>query len=61
MESNFKFERDSRVKLVESGEEGVVIGRSEYSFAENSYLVRYKAGDGRQVQTWWDESALEAA
>ena len=48
------------VKIFASGETGEVIGRSEYTYAENSYLVRYKSGDGRAVENWWTESALVA-
>lgn len=58
MSKSFKIEMSARVKLVESDETGKVIGRAEYDFAENSYLVRYKAGDGRQVESWITESAL---
>ena len=35
--------------------------RAEYSYCENSYLVRYEAADGRAVEQWWTESALKAA
>lgn len=58
---NMAFELNDRVKLNESEEEGVVIGRAEYSHSENHYQVRYRAGDGRQVESWWGESALSAA
>lgn len=50
-----------RVKLAESGETGEIIGRAEYTYMEPQYLIRYKAGDGRQVESWWGESALRAA
>ena len=56
------FELKQIVKLVESGESGTVVGRAEYSHSTAcNYLVRYKAGDGRQVETWWTETAIEAA
>jgi hypothetical protein len=58
MEGKFAFQLNDRVALVHSGENGVVIGRVEYLFAENGYLVRYRAGDGRQVENWWGESAI---
>lgn len=55
----FLFDLGSSVSLISSGEDGIITGRSEYSSAENSYLVRYKAGDGRAVEVWWAESALQ--
>ena len=40
-------------------EEGQVIGRSEYlNGAAGAYLVRYRAGDGRQVEDWFSADAL---
>jgi len=57
--SIFAFDLGSSVKLQASDEAGTVIGRAEYTTAENSYLVRYKAADGRAVEAWWTESALE--
>lgn len=39
-------------------EEGEVVGRSEYAAARNSYLVRFKAGDGRQIEDWFTEAAI---
>lgn len=57
----FKFELKQKVSISASGETGEVIGRAEYSNAEDGYLVRYKAGDGRAVESWWTEQALEAA
>lgn len=59
--SVFKFEMGQRVKLVESEEEGEVIGRGEHKSSEPNYRVLYRAGDGRQVDCWWDESSLQAA
>jgi hypothetical protein len=57
---SFKFSLGQKVKLVESGECGVVTGRAEYQCDQNGYYVRYKAGDGRQVEQWWGENAIEA-
>lgn len=56
-----KFELKQVVKLIESDETGTVIGRAEYANSEPSYYVRYKAGDGRQVESWWGESSIIAA
>ena len=53
-----KFELGCAVVIVASGEKGEVIGRAEYLKGEDSYLVRYKAADGRAVEAWWGESAL---
>jgi hypothetical protein len=55
---SFKFELDQTAQVKASGEAGEVIGRAEYSATENSYLLRYKAADGRAVEAWWGESAL---
>lgn len=60
MSNIYKFELGQRLKLVESGECGIVIGRAEYDFCDNQYLLRYEAGDGRQVESWWTESALKS-
>lgn len=49
------------VKLVESNEQGVVIGRAEFDEGVNSYLLRYRAGNGVQTDAWWPEPAVEAA
>lgn len=55
---SFKFDLSQQVRLCESGEKGTVVGRAEYVNSSNSYLVRYCAGDGRQVEQWWSEDAL---
>jgi hypothetical protein len=52
------FELGTEVTLLFSGEFGEVIGRAQYMHGEDNYLVRYMAGDGRQVETWWGASAL---
>jgi hypothetical protein len=56
--NSFKFELKDRVRIVESGEEGTVLGRADYVSAETNYYIRYKAADGRAVEAWWGESAL---
>lgn len=56
-----KFELNQQVDLIESGEEGIVIGCAFYTLDENRYLVRYKNGAGNCVENWWTESALKAA
>lgn len=56
----FEFSLYQNVELHISGETGYVIGRSEYTNSGNSFLVRYKAGDGRQVESWIAADALRA-
>ncbi len=58
--AEFKFELAQRASIVESGENGEIVGRAEYKKAPNSYLLRYKAGDGRAVESWWAEDAIVA-
>lgn len=57
--SIFKYEMGITVKLATSQEQGIVIGRAHYAESTPSYLVRYTAGDGRMVETWWSESAVK--
>ena len=59
--SEFKFKLGAIVRLTHSNETGEVIGRSEHTTSENQYLVRYRAGDGRQTECWWGECAVQAA
>lgn len=42
-----------------SGEHGRVIGVALYEHSEPSVLLRYLAADGRAVESWWTQSALE--
>jgi hypothetical protein len=57
----FKFDLKQIVKITESEETGTIIGRAEYSTVPlPSYLLRYKAADGRATEQWWTEDALEA-
>ncbi len=58
--TTFKFGITDKVKITASGETGNVIGAAVFVAAENSYLIRYKAADGRATEAWWNESALEA-
>jgi hypothetical protein len=55
---DFKFELDQEVTITASGESGVVVGCAHYNNADCSFLIRYKAGDGRAVESWWTEKAL---
>ena len=54
----FRFELNGSVTLIQSGELGIVIARAEYVYNENMYFVRYKSADGRAVESWCGESAL---
>jgi hypothetical protein len=56
----FRYELDQTVRLPLSDESGIVIGRAQYTDANNNYLVRYRSGDGRQVECWHTELAIEA-
>ncbi|NIF80150.1 hypothetical protein F3J20_22610 [Paraburkholderia sp. Cy-641] len=60
MSKSKEFELNEIVQLAMSSEAGTVIGKAHYVTGENSYLVRYQAADGRQVEQWWGESALIA-
>lgn len=60
-EKKFQFELNAPVSITASGESGTVQGRAEYANSENAYYLRYKAADGRAMQEWWPESALQAA
>lgn len=57
-EKKFLFELGQNVAIVCSNENCEVIARAEYKTAENAYLVRYRAADGRATEQWWAESAL---
>lgn len=59
--NQFKFNLGETARITSSDEQGTVIGRAEYQHCDNSYLLRYRSGDGRAVETWWSESALAAA
>lgn len=53
------FELGAAVRLSMSGEGGVVLGRAEYVGDRPSYYIRYVAADGRQVEEWFKNDALE--
>ncbi len=56
-----KYELEKTARIVASGEMGEIIARAEYSQSEPQYLMRYAAADGRAVEAWWGESAIEYA
>jgi energy-converting hydrogenase Eha subunit E len=56
--SEWKFNLGERA-MISPSESGVIIGRAQFVSSQNSYLVRYVAGDGRLCEIWWGEDALE--
>lgn len=60
VDRSLRHEIGETVVLKESEEMGRVIGRAQYEDSKDQYLIRYKAGDGRQVEQWWYESAIKA-
>lgn len=57
-EKKFKFALTAKVRLANSSEVGIVIGRAQYVNAQDGYLIRYCAGDNRQTEAWWSEDAI---
>jgi hypothetical protein len=57
--NQYAFELGQQVAIRASGEQGQVVGRGEYTNAANTYFVRYRCADGRAVETWWSEDALD--
>lgn len=55
---SFKYELGQQVRIACTEETGEVIARAQYLASENSYFLRYRAADGRAVESWWGESAL---
>lgn len=60
VKSKFEFKLKDKVCL-ESGEAGIVIGRAHFVDCNPQYRVRYKGGNGRMIESWWYESALQRA
>lgn len=54
----FAFHMHDPVVIKESGESGTVIGQARHAFADDSFLIRYRSGDGRAVESWWTQTAL---
>jgi hypothetical protein len=55
----FMFDLGDSAKIACSGETGKIVSRSQSIDAQPQYLLRYKAGDGRAVETWWAQDALQ--
>ena len=60
VKKTFDYKLGDAVKLVLSGETGHIVGRAQFSYANPEYRIRYLAADGRQVEDWITESAIEA-
>lgn len=56
--NDLRFDLNDVVRLCESGEEAIVIGRAQMQYSEPLYLLRYCNGEGCQVESWWGQSAL---
>lgn len=59
--NRFAFNLGQQVTITASGEQGTVLGRAEYINSTDSYFVRYRSADGRAVEQWWTEDALQSA
>jgi hypothetical protein len=59
LEHTFAHPIGAQVRISCSDEAGIVIARAEFDTAEDSYLIRYRAADGRAVEAWWTSSALQ--
>jgi hypothetical protein len=57
--NEFKFKIGALLTIKASDETGEVIGRAQYSNSDNTYLLRYKGGDGKAVENWWSEDAID--
>jgi hypothetical protein len=60
VKKTFAFKLEDMVKLDQSNEVGVIVGRAHYVDSNPTYYIRYKAADGRLIESWWNESALSA-
>ena len=56
--SKFEFELGDKAKMAMTAESGVIIGRAEYDTLPPSYLMRFVAADGRQVEDWFKSEAI---
>jgi hypothetical protein len=59
-EKTFNHDLGAQVRMIQSEEQGRVIGRAEFDHSEPTYLVRYRAADGCQRESWWAQSAVAA-
>lgn len=61
MSKVFAFALNTQVCITCSGEQGTVIARSESVRSNDQYLLRYQNAEGRAVEEWWSEDAIEEA
>ena len=54
----FFYELGEAVEITVSGETGIVTGRTDNINADDQFLIRYKANDGRAVSNWFYASEL---
>jgi hypothetical protein len=57
MEHEFKL--GGAVMITCSGERGRIIGLAQYEESGPDALIRYRAADGRAVESWWKISAIQ--
>lgn len=55
----FKFNLGAKVKDRATGIVGVIIGRVEYLYQDNCYLVRWKREDDGSSEEWLPEKQIE--
>lgn len=58
-ENNFAHELGDSVTITASGETGKIIARAQYLHSNDQYYLRYKCADGRAVESWWGDDAIE--
>ena len=54
----WKFGLGTDAKVPNSGEEGTIIGRAEFTTGEDQYLLLHKPSDGQGMEEWLPESRL---
>jgi len=58
---DFQHEVGDKVVLIDSNENGTVIGRAEYLDDTPSYYVRYVDATGHQKQGWFNARDIKVA
>lgn len=56
--NEFSFPLGAIVRVVHSGMTGTVVARSEHFSEPNRYCVRSVAGDGTEIDKWFEEDEL---
>jgi len=60
MRQPMKFDLNQPVRITGTKETAMIVGRAEFSVAENAYFLRYKNKSGLMVTQMWGESAIES-